>query len=154
MNLEQNPLSFADTKMIAALGIPMVNSEGSPRIELWDKIWTRVIRLRGKQYRLPGGALGRKVPSKYAEEINALACGLKKSEVSVCFIPLMLQKNKDFTKSKDIRRLIERRLKLWDAEKYEILIQEAEMCDKKFPTHTTKMTEEQAIKVFTRDVRR
>ena len=39
---------------------------------------------------------------------------------------------------------------MWDAEKYEILIQEAEMCDKKFPPHTTKMTEEQAIKVFTR----
>ena len=43
MNLEQNPLSFADTKMIAAFGIPMVNSEGSPRIELWDNIWKRVI---------------------------------------------------------------------------------------------------------------
>ena len=108
LSLEQNPLSFADTKMIAAFGIAMVNSEGSPRIELWDKIWIRVIRLRGKQYRLPGGALGRKVTSKYAEEINALARGLKKSEVSVCFIPLMLQKKKDFTKSKDIRRLIER----------------------------------------------
>ena len=50
LSLEQNPLSFADTKMIAAFGIAMVNSQGSPRIELWDKIWKRlVIRLRGKQ---------------------------------------------------------------------------------------------------------
>ena len=89
--------------------------------------------------------MGRNITSKYAEEINALAHGLKKSEVSVCSIPLMLQKNKDFTKSTDIRRLIERRLKIWDAEKYEILIQEAEMCANKFPPHTTKMIEEQAI---------
>ena len=61
----------------------------------------------------------------------------------------MPQKNKDFIKSNNIRRLIERSLKLWDAEKYKVLIQEVEMCDKKFWPHTTKMTEEQAIKVFT-----
>ena len=79
MSLEQNPLPFADTKMIAAFGIPMVNSEGLPCIELWEKFWKRVIRLREKQYKLPGGALGRKVTSKYDEEINTLEFGLKKS---------------------------------------------------------------------------
>ena len=44
----------------------------------------------------------------------------------------MPQKNKEFIKSNNIRRLIERSLKLWDAEKYKVLIQEVEMCDKKF----------------------
>ena len=34
-------------------------------------------------------------------------------------------------------------------QKDEILIQEAEMCDKKLSPSTKKMTEEQAIKVFT-----
>ena len=62
--------------MIAAFGTPMVTSGGSPFIELWDKIWKRVIQLRGKQYRCPGGALGRKITSKYAEQINALVHGL------------------------------------------------------------------------------
>ena len=61
----------------------------------------------------------------------------------------LMPQNKDCIKSNNIRRLIERSLKLWDAEKYKVLIQEVEMCDKKFWPHTTKMTEEQAIKVFT-----
>ena len=58
----------------------------------------------------------------------------------------MPHKNKDCIKSNNIKKLIERSLKLWDAEKYKVLIQEVEMCDKKFQPHTTKMTEEQAIK--------
>ena len=62
--------------------------------DLWGKYWERVIRLSEKHYRLPGSALGRKFTSEYSEEVNAFARGEKKSEVSICFIPLMPQKDK------------------------------------------------------------
>jgi hypothetical protein len=93
-------LSFADKKMIEAFGRQLLNSVGTQSHDIWDDIWKRVIRLRGKQYRLPGGALGKRFTSKYAEEITALANGKSKSEVSACFIPLMLQKDKTSPKQK------------------------------------------------------
>ena len=109
-----------------------LNTDGGPRNDFWGKIWERVIRLRGKQYRLPGGALGRKFTSIYSDEINALARGEKKSEISVCFAPLMLQKDKNVKTTKDIRRLIHRRIEMWLEQKFDLLIQEAEKCDKNF----------------------
>ena len=44
------PLSLAQNKMFQAFGMTMLNSDGAPRLDLWDKIWEKVIRLRGKQY--------------------------------------------------------------------------------------------------------
>ena len=53
-------------------------------------------------------------------------------------------------KTVDIRRLIDRRMKLWKDGKYTELIQEAAGCDKKLPRAVGKMSEESAIKIFTR----
>ena len=64
--------------MIQAFGVPLLNTDGGARNDQWGKYWERVIRLRGKHYRLPGGALGRKFTSMYSEEANALARGEKK----------------------------------------------------------------------------
>ena len=109
-----------------------------------------MIKLRAKQYRLPGGALGREFTSKYASVINSLAQGYQNSEASVCFVPLILQKDKNFKKTADIRRLISRRLKMWSDGNIENLISEAEQCDQKLPRSTTNMTDEQTVKVFSR----
>jgi len=112
LNSIVEPQSFAQKKIIEAFGFPLLNSDGKSRDDFWGKIWTRVIKLRGKQYRLPGGALGREFTSKYASVIDSLAQGYQNSEASVCFVPLILQKDKNFKKTADIRRLISRRLKM------------------------------------------
>jgi hypothetical protein len=54
----RQPQTLVESKMIQAFGVPLLNTDGGPRNDFWGKIWERVIRLRGKQYRLPGGALG------------------------------------------------------------------------------------------------
>ena len=61
---------------------------------------------------------------------------------------LILQKDKNFKKTADIRRLISRRLKIWSDGNIENLISEAEQYDQKLPRSTTNMTDEQAVKVF------
>ena len=78
----------------------------------------------------------------YAFEINSLAKEEKKSEIAVCFIPLMLLKDRNIVKTADIRRLISSRMKMWTDGHNEILIQEAENCDKKLP-RVTNMTKQQ-----------
>ena len=66
------------------------------------------------------------------------------------FPPLILQRDKNVTKTIDIRRMISRRLQLWKDGKFKELISEAEQCNKKLPKSQFKMTDEKAISIFTR----
>ena len=125
-------LSFADQKMIAAFGVTLTNSEGEIRSGYIDKIWERTVWLRGRMYRVPGGAVGRYFTSILAKEIQALANDEQKSEKSAMLSKLILQKDKKIVKSSDIRRLLRRRMKMWEEDLFDQLIEEAELCDRKF----------------------
>ena len=79
-----------------------------------------------------------------------MAKGDKKSEVSICFPPLILQRDKSIVKTADIRRLISKRLELWKQNKFMELISEAENCDKKLPRKQANISDEKAVQIFTR----
>ena len=81
---------------------------------------------------------------------DGLGKRIKKSEVCVCFPPLILQRNKDIVKTSDIRKLISKRLQFWKEERFLDLISEAETCDKKLPKNHVKMSDEKEIQIFTR----
>ena len=49
-----------------------------------------------------------------------------------------------------IRRLISRRLELWNEKRFLELISEAEICNKKLPLSQLKMTDDKALGIFTR----
>jgi hypothetical protein len=142
--------SFADKKMIEAFGTPLLNSDGKWINDMWEIIWKRTVKLRGKLYALSGGSVGRLFVSTLAAAVLELGKGKQKSEVSICFPTLILQRNKEIVKTADIRRLISRRLKLWNEKRFFDLISEAEMCDKKLSSKQVKMTEEKAVAIFTR----
>lgn len=59
---------FADKMMLQAFGETLTNSTGSPMVGRTEKIWERAASLKGKLYRLPGGAVGREFTSISAEE--------------------------------------------------------------------------------------
>jgi hypothetical protein len=63
-------LSYADTKMIEAFGVPLLNSDGKPRTERFELIWERASQLSSHLYRLPGGSVGRKFVFLLANEIK------------------------------------------------------------------------------------
>ena len=68
----------------------------------------------------------------------------------MCFLPLMLNKVKDIKKTADIRRLLNKRTKLWEDNKYEELVQEAQMNDKQLPKRNAHINDEDAYKIFNR----
>ena len=84
-----------DHKMIQAFGVPLLNSEGEWKNDMWEKIWKRTIALREKLYTLPGGAIGRQFVAILAAEVSSFAKGETKSEISICFAPLILQCDKN-----------------------------------------------------------
>ena len=64
---------------------------------------------------------------------------------------LILQKDKKIKKTADIKRLVLRRLDLWEQTRFEELIQEAEQCEKKLGKSFSKnITDESAHLVFSR----
>ena len=95
-------LSYANIKMIEAFGVPLTNSDGKERVEKIEKIWERSAWLRGKMYRVPGGALGRYFTTTLAKEVAALADG-EVSEKASMFGKIILQKDKKIVKTSDIR---------------------------------------------------
>ena len=67
-------------KMKEAFGETLKNNPGSPLDGQVEKIWERSALLRGRVYRLPGGAVGREFTSIQAYEYDLLAEGSQKSE--------------------------------------------------------------------------
>ena len=55
--------------------MPLLNTEGKWKNDLWEQIWKRVVVLRGKLYSLPGGAVGRKFVACFSAEIITLGKG-------------------------------------------------------------------------------
>jgi hypothetical protein len=145
---QQEKQTIADIKMIQAFGVPLLNSDGSPRVDLWSSIWERMTRLKGRLYSLPGGSVAKEFISLYNQEVSDFANGNKKSESFICFPTLILQKDRHIKKTKEIRVLLKRRMKMWQEGLFRELIKEAEDCDRKLPSSSGKMSEDQEAKVF------
>ena len=145
---QNQDIKLVDIKMKQAFGVPLLNSDGKPRDDQWGKIWERLTKLRGKLYTLPGGATAKRFISLYEREINAFVDGQRNSESFVCFPSLILQKDKNFKKTKDIRSLLKRRMTMWDNGQFDELIKEAEQCDRKLSQSSGKMNVDQEAKVF------
>ena len=111
--IDASTISFVDMKMKEAFGETLKNNSGSPLDGRVEKIWERSALLRGRVYRLPGGAVGREFTSILASEYDLLAEGSQKSEKPSMFGKLILQKDKHIKKSADIRRLVKRRMQMW-----------------------------------------
>ena len=138
-----------DQKVFKAYWVPLTNSEGFPQTDIIDLIWERSSVLTSKQ--LPGGTVGKTFIFILAKEIDLLASSVQKSEKSSMFGRLMLQKDPKVKKTADIRRTVLRRLKLWEEEKFEELIQEAENCERKLGKSVGKnMTDDNTHLIFSR----
>ena len=90
-------------------------------------------------YRIPGGSVGRRFTSLLVKEILLLAQAKEKSERCSVFGRLILQKDNKIKKTADIKRLVLRRLDLWEQTRFEELIQEAEQCEKKLGKSFSKI---------------
>ncbi len=59
-----------------------------------------------------------------------MAAGNYSSDRLLVFSSVMLQRDRSVKKVADIRRVLERRMKLWVENEFDLLLQEAERCDK------------------------
>ena len=128
----------------------MVRSEGSPSDQI-RSFYIEMVKLRGIQYKkLPDGAVGRIVVDLLANEIERTVNGIQNSEMEFLFTGLILQKDKMVRNGKDIRRLLTRRMDLWEKGHIEQLLEEAKICHSQLPTMTRNLNDEPLFRVYNR----
>ena len=120
-------------------------------MDVWYQHWTKVAYLQGKLYDFPGGAIGRQYVDSLTEEVSQVAAGNYSADCLFVFSSLMLQRDRMIRKAADIRRVLERHMKMWRNGDFDLLLQEAIKCDKLFK-HTQKLDIDNGhiVKVFTR----
>jgi hypothetical protein len=96
------------------------------------KLWMRCANLKGRQYRPPTNAIGKRLVHKLAEEVMALVRKEKTSEWLIIFQTVILQSNRMVMKGSAISSLIERRLDMWERGEYTELVKEAERCNREY----------------------
>ena len=105
-----------DQKMIAAFGAPMFRHNIYTELasDEWYQRWFTVISQHNLHYSLPQGSAAKKFLTMLTDEIYKVEKGKSRSERLIVFISLMLQWYSMIRKGFDIKRLLQRRLDMWN----------------------------------------
>ena len=90
--------------------------------EVWQRRYDRVVANPHRLYLPPQGKVGKAVVSTYAKELRGVRERRWNSERPLCFLACVLRRRPDCTRSADIKRRIENRLRLWEEGKFDALI--------------------------------
>ena len=143
--------SDVDKLIVEGFGSSMVKSDALDRSCVWCARWLKVVRLYGRVYAIPGGAIGKKYVGLLSEEVMHVAVGNYPSDRLIVFSAVMLQREKSVRKGKDIRRVLERRMDLWKRSEYDLLLQEAIRCDQSLKSlQKQDFDSDHVVKIFTR----
>uniref|UniRef100_A0A8D8RP38 Reverse transcriptase domain-containing protein n=1 Tax=Cacopsylla melanoneura TaxID=428564 RepID=A0A8D8RP38_9HEMI len=149
---DQNMPNPVDEIFTRGFGRPLLNLEGSDVETVWYKRWSKVSNLSGRQYILPGGAVGKQFVQLLTHEIQAVINGVNSSEKIFVLCASVLQKDASIVTGCDVRRLLKKRMEMWTKEQFDELVQEAIRCNKRFKQGIPKCDENHKIRVFTRMV--
>ena len=128
-------LDFADCLAVPAFDInaeleavyndKIRNDPGTERLDVWFSRWEKAVRFLPRRYDLPGGAVGRRFVDLLSQEVKLVVDQKEHSERMVVFQMLMLQKEPLIKKSADIRRLLTKRMDMWENCDFDMLMSEA-----------------------------
>ena len=122
---------------------------GGDRISL--ERWQSIIQLSGKHYDLPRGPCGRRYIDLLSEEIRHLSRGNYPSDRLIVFSSVVLQRDKLVRTGTDIRRTLNRRMSMWEENKFDLLVQEAIRCDCDISLYNQRVhNNNHTMKMFTR----
>ncbi|CAB0015791.1 unnamed protein product [Nesidiocoris tenuis] len=132
-------------------GAPLLNADAEqPTNSAWYDRWKKAMRLQGRQYALPQGSVGRHFVRILANEIQAVANDHNSSERIFVFCATVLQRDKGVSGGTDIRRIIQKRIDMWNEEHFDEMLTEAEKCDRRLSKKRKPDDSDHEIRIFTR----
>ena len=93
-----------------------------PEDKIWQDRWTTLVNLPTQRYDLPSGAVGRRFIKMLTTEMAGIKARKWNSERMIVFTIVMLQRERDVIKRRDIIKRITKRMDLWEAKKHSTLI--------------------------------
>ena len=142
--------SNVNNRLFHAYGACFLGSDGGEQINEWGQRWKRVVSIRGQQYVLPGGSVGREFVNLLTNEVSMLSRGEAISERLIVFCGVVLQRDSMVNKGMDIRRLLKRRMDAWKQNRFDELVYELERCARIKSKVRSSNSEDHIIKVFSR----
>ena len=116
--------SNVNDRLFRAYGACFLGLDGGEQINEWGQRWKRVVSIRGQQYDLPGGSVGREFVNLLTNEVSMLSRGEAISERLFVFCGVVLQRDSMVKKGTDIRRLLKRRMDSWKQNRFDELVYE------------------------------
>ena len=102
------------------------------------------------QYILHGGNISRRFVDGFADEFEKANQGIRPREYEFLYTGLILQRNAMIKSTADIRRLIGRRLDMWQRDELNQLLKEAKRCANQIKPKHGIMTKEHEFRIFKR----
>ena len=122
----------SDARLLAVLGdYPHDNTgdhlDGAVASDAADQIlWRRVVQLPLRPYHVPKGTVGRRFIAKVAELLRDVRLRRCNSEQLIVFVAVVLQTSHGVRAAKDIRRVIDTRMDLWQQGKAAAMVESLE----------------------------
>ena len=115
----------------------------------WTERWVKSVRLPKRPYNLPNGNIGRKYVDLLTHEPKLVSTTADSTSERVLVMSrVLLQRNPMIKASKDIQRLIGRRIEDWKENKFDKLLAEAVRCVKKKQKNHDNLDDKHVSKVF------
>uniref|UniRef100_A0A1X7SXG4 Reverse transcriptase domain-containing protein n=1 Tax=Amphimedon queenslandica TaxID=400682 RepID=A0A1X7SXG4_AMPQE len=135
----------------SAYGSSLHDHSDPPCHPEWHARWKTITQLSASHYFLPKGQCGRRYIGILCDEIDSLLRWSSTSERVLVFSSVILQRDKQVTKRRDVIRSLNRRMDMWRDDKFDLLVQESCRCDRSFTSHRRRKHDKDYIeKVFTR----
>ena len=121
-------MSVVDKKIFDVYGKQMHDLSAAdipssiPEDKIWQDRWTTLVNLPTQRYDLPSGAVGRRFIKMLTTEMAGIKARKWNSERMIVFTIVMLQRERDVIKRRDIIKRITKRMDLWEAKKHSTLI--------------------------------
>ena len=120
---------------------------------VWQERYDRVVAHPHKLYFPPQGQVGKQVVATYARELKGVRERRWNSERPLVFLTCILRRRPGCTRSKDIKRRVENRLRLWEEGKYDALVQDVtNLALNDSGGHHTNAGEEQEARTYNSSV--
>ena len=105
--------------------------------------------MSGRQYDLPGGAVGREFVDLLTTEVRLLTDNSTISDRLMMFCLVILQRNHMVRVGSDVHRLLKRCMEMWKSKSFEALLCEAECCAAQWRNRQPRLSDDHVVQVFT-----
>ena len=148
-------ISEADKKLHEVFGDHTHQNDGSHLTggvaddAKWQSWWKKLVVYPSAMYRVPDGAAGKRFIRALDKELKGIKSRNWNSERVTIFTMVILQKNREVKRAKDIKNRISHRLDSWERGDYDMLVQTTERDMQTFlRANQGTTTSEQRYKIF------